>query len=148
MRCALSLAACLSGAFLGFAMPAFGQVDPQRFYDRRQAEAADQQARARQLAEQQQQAEQKLRQQRAIAETKGPEYAGKGDTSWGLSSKTDEMTDRVTLEAFSIQKAPNGVVANVKVRCFDKKFPTDIEPIIVKVPLFEPQVQKVVKSCS
>jgi hypothetical protein len=32
------------------------------------------------------------------------------------------MTDRVTLEAFSIQKAPNGVVANVKVRCFDKKF--------------------------
>lgn len=192
--------------------------------ERRQAEAAAQQARARQLAEQQQQAEQKLQQQRAIAQTKGPEYAGKGDTSWSLSSKNDEMTDKIALEAFSQQKTPNGVVAEVRVKCFDGKFsvialivdtdgkptislpsveimgtpvvraqvrlnedepqdvvlgpvgnfrneldvsrslnvpitngaywrlyvsiPTEIEPIIVKVPLFEPQVQKAVKSCS
>lgn len=191
---------------------------------RRQAEAVAQQTQARQLAEQQQQAEQKLLQQRAVAQSKGTEYADKGDTVWSLSSKTDEMTDKITLEAFSIQKTANGVVANVKVRCFDRKFsvvalivdadgkptislpsveilgtpvvraqlrlnedepqdvalglvgnfrneldvsrslnvpitngaywrlyvsiPTDVEPIVVKVPLLEQQVRKVVKSCS
>jgi peptidoglycan hydrolase-like protein with peptidoglycan-binding domain len=191
---------------------------------RREAEAKAERQRADQIAEQKRLAEEKLAGMRAVAQTMGIEYANKRETVWSLSSRTDEMSDKIALEAFSIQKTPNGVIANVKVRCFDKKFsvtalivdgdgkptielptveflgaslvrgqlrfnddnptdvflrpagnfrnelaispslpasitdgtawrlyvsiPTNIEPIIVKIPWLDQQLQKVVKSCS
>jgi hypothetical protein len=193
---------------------------------RREAQANAERQRAAEIAEQKRQAEEKLAAMRAAAEPKGLDYANRRETSWNLSSKMDEMTDKVALEAFSVQQTKNGVVANVKIRCFDKKLsistlivdsegkptiqlptteglfggvgvlaqirlndespnnalllpasnfrneldislpglsppltddaywrifvaiPTNIEPIIVKIPLFETQVHKVVKSCS
>ena len=192
---------------------------------RREAQANEERQRAAQLAEQKRLAEEKLASMRAVAETKGVEYANRRETDWSLLSKIDEMTDKVTMEAFSIQETKSGVVANVKVRCADKELsltalivdadgkptislpttenlfgfrgvagqirlndespqdvlllpagqfrneldilrnlrfpvtqdaywriyvsiPTNRGPIIVKIPLFETQVHKVVKSCA
>ena len=47
----------------------------------------------------------------------GLQYASKGETSWRVVSKKNEMTDRIDVSAISVQQNENGAVAEVTGYC-------------------------------